>query len=167
MAQAAAQVRLHQHFPQVDVPYVFRLEELRGLSLYESSVEEIQQSLSEGHFTSVDFVESCLRRIHNVNPYLECVIEVNPDAIEIAAQLDDERCEVSAILNSKTVKQGVCFGNWRKILCLDAKEIADPQTYYRVKLEVYYTVFQSWSKIIWPQRTKCRQRPAPGLCLEA
>lgn len=26
-----------------------------------------------------------------MNPYLECVIETNPDAVEIAQQLDDER----------------------------------------------------------------------------
>jgi amidase len=26
-----------------------------------------------------------------VNPYLECVIETNPDALTIAAELDEER----------------------------------------------------------------------------
>jgi amidase len=26
-----------------------------------------------------------------VNPYLEAVIEINPDALDIAAELDDER----------------------------------------------------------------------------
>ena len=26
-----------------------------------------------------------------MNPYLECIIETNPDALDIAQQLDDER----------------------------------------------------------------------------
>lgn len=93
-ARTAAQVRLHHDLSQQDIPHLFRLEELKGLDLYESSVEEIQQRLSEGRFTSVDYVEFCLQRIHNVNPYLECIIEVNPDAEKIAAELDDERRQV-------------------------------------------------------------------------
>lgn len=28
---------------------------------------------------------------YQVNPYLECVIETNPDAIEIAQRMDEER----------------------------------------------------------------------------
>ena len=94
MARTPAQTRPHRNLPQQGIPHRFRLEELRGLNLYEISVEEIQQSFSEGWFTSVDYVRFCLQRIHSVNPYLECVIEVNPDAVEIAAKLDDERRQV-------------------------------------------------------------------------
>ena len=94
MARNPAQVHLHRNLIQQDFPHLFRLEKLKGLDLYESSVEEIQKCLSEGLFTSVDYVEFCLNRIHTVNPYLECIIEVNPDAVEIAAMLDDERCQV-------------------------------------------------------------------------
>lgn len=94
MARRTVQVRQHHDLSQQDIPRLFRLEELKGLNLYESSVEEIQQCLSEGHFTSVDYVEFCLRRIHIVNPYLECIIEVNPDAVKIAAGLDGERRQV-------------------------------------------------------------------------
>ncbi|KAF6220520.1 hypothetical protein HO133_002953 [Letharia lupina] len=85
------EVRRHHDLSQQDISPLFRLEELKGLNLYECSMEEIQQHLSEGHFTSVDYVEFCLRRIYNVNPYLECIIEINPDATKIAAELDDER----------------------------------------------------------------------------
>ena len=91
---STTQVRLHDDLSQKEVPHRFHLEELKGLDLYESSVQEIQQHLSEGHFTSVEYVKFCLQRIRNVNPYLECIIEVNPDAITIAAELDNERRQV-------------------------------------------------------------------------
>lgn len=91
-----AQVRRHHNLSQQEVPHLFRLEELKGLDLYEISVEGIQQRLAEGHFTSAEYVDFCLRRIHTVNPYLECIIEVNPDAIKIATELDNERRQVGA-----------------------------------------------------------------------
>lgn len=93
-ARTTAQVRLNHDLSQQDVPDLFRLEKLSGLDLYESSVQEIQQRLSKGHFTSLDYVKFCLRRIQSVNPYLECIIEVNPDAVHIASELDEERRQV-------------------------------------------------------------------------
>ena len=103
-ARNSVQVRpCHNHSQQI-VPHLFRLEELKGLDLYESSVEEIQQWLSEGRFTSVDYVKFCLHRIHAVNSYLECIIEVNPDAIKIAADLDNERRQVSDMYDLQSYK---------------------------------------------------------------
>ena len=103
---------------QQDIPHLFRLEELKGLDLYESSVEEIQQWLSEGHFTSVDYVEFCLQRIHNVNPYLECIIEVNPDAVKIAAELDDERRQVGEIFKLRRCEmRGVSREKFNHVPC--------------------------------------------------
>lgn len=96
-ARSSSQVRPHHNLSQKTIPHQFHVEELRGLDLYESSVEEIQQYLSDGCFTSVDYVKFCLLRIHSVNPYLECVIEVNPNAIEIAVELDDERRQVGDV----------------------------------------------------------------------
>ena len=84
---------------QQSVPHIFRTEILKGFDLYESSVEEIQRRFSEGCFTSVDYVQFCLRRIHQTNPYLECIIEVNPDAVNIAAELDDERRQVGSFFS--------------------------------------------------------------------
>ena len=99
--RTSGQVRPHHNLSQKTIPHLFHLEELRGLDLYESSVEEIQQYLSDGCFTSVDYVRFCLLRIHSVNPYLECVIEVNPDAIEIAVKLDDERRQVGDVFHHR------------------------------------------------------------------
>ena len=106
MSWTSAQVHLHRNLSQQGIPQVFRLERLEGLDLYENSVEEIQQYLSEGRFTSVDYVKFCLRRIHLVNPYLECIIEVNPDAVEIAARLDEERRHVGDAFDLKSMRRG-------------------------------------------------------------
>ena len=100
MAQLSAQAQQHRTLSQQGLPHLFRLEELKGIDLYERPVDEIQQYLSQGLFTSVDYVKFCLERIHIVNPYLECVIEVNPDAVEIAAKLDDERRQVGQVIGT-------------------------------------------------------------------
>ncbi|KAL8691225.1 MAG: hypothetical protein Q9218_003501 [Villophora microphyllina] len=65
---------------QKAVPHVFQLERP---DLYEITVVQLQQLYSSGSLTSVEYVE--------INPYLEAIIEVNPDAIKIAARLDEER----------------------------------------------------------------------------
>lgn len=80
------------------VPEIFRLEGLNGLDLYEVSIADLQNYFSNGRLTSLEYVKFCLDRVHKVNPYLECVIEVNPDAIKIAAELDDERRQVGRSL---------------------------------------------------------------------
>ena len=107
MTWTSAQAHLHRNLSQQGIPHLFRLERLKGFDLYENSVEEIQQHLSEGRFTSVDYVKFCLRRIHMVNPYLECIIEVNPDAVDIAAKLDEERRQVGDAFNLNSMRRGV------------------------------------------------------------
>lgn len=136
-ARTAAQVH---DLSQQNIPHLFRLEELKGLDLYESSVEEIQQRLSEGHFTSVDYVEFCLQRIHNVNPYLECIIEINPDAVKIAAELDDERRQVGEIFKLRRCgTRGVPREKFNQV---HAQGLANLRNLYRVKLEACYMAYQ-------------------------
>ncbi|KAL1310757.1 hypothetical protein AAFC00_001009 [Neodothiora populina] len=78
---------------QDDVPEVFRMPTCDDHDLYEISVDELQHLFSSSSLTAVEYVRFCLERIRRVNPYLECVIETNPDALGIAKQLDDERKE--------------------------------------------------------------------------
>ncbi|KAI5249007.1 amidase [Aureobasidium subglaciale] len=76
---------------QQGIPDVFHVPQCEGNDVFELSADELQHLLSTGAMKSVSFVKHCLERIRRVNPYLECVIETNPDALEIAQQLDDER----------------------------------------------------------------------------
>ncbi|KAI0922743.1 hypothetical protein AcV5_009638 [Taiwanofungus camphoratus] len=62
--------------------------------LYEASIEELQEGLEKGRFTSVDLVKAYFARIEEVNqqgPSLRAVIETNPSALQQALQLDNER----------------------------------------------------------------------------
>src|SRR3954468_5056613 len=60
----------------------------------EASVAELQEAMTAGRVTSKQLVQRYLARIKAVDqagPRLNSVIEVNPDALEIAAALDRER----------------------------------------------------------------------------
>ncbi|MFW9845885.1 MAG: amidase family protein, partial [Candidatus Thorarchaeota archaeon] len=60
----------------------------------EYSILELQDKMASGALTARSLVESFLKRIQELDkdgPRLNSVIEVNPDAIEIADALDKER----------------------------------------------------------------------------
>jgi amidase len=76
---------------QPDCPAEFRLELLNGHDLFEITVRGLSWCFQHDSFTSADYVDFCLRRIHKTNPYLEAVIETNPDASNIARDLDRQR----------------------------------------------------------------------------
>ncbi|KAH7171369.1 amidase [Dactylonectria macrodidyma] len=62
-----------------------------GIDIQDLSINTLQNYLSDGKFTSVDLVSCYLERIHRLNGRLRAVIEVNPDAVDIASRLDSER----------------------------------------------------------------------------
>jgi len=64
------------------------------MQLQEFSIAELQDRFDRHEFTSVDLCESYLKRIAEIDgagPTLRSVIELNPDALGIAAELDEER----------------------------------------------------------------------------
>ncbi|KAK7753559.1 hypothetical protein SLS62_004417 [Diatrype stigma] len=76
---------------QDEVPKPLKLKPLNGWSLYEVTISQLQEHYAEGHFTAVEFTQFALERIRVANPYVEAVLETNPDALIIAKQLDEER----------------------------------------------------------------------------
>ncbi|KAJ2895610.1 putative glutamyl-trna amidotransferase subunit a protein, partial [Zalerion maritima] len=60
-------------------------------SLIDATIEDITAGLEDGVFTSVDLVKTYIARIEEVNPVLHAVTEVNPLALKVAAELDEER----------------------------------------------------------------------------
>ncbi|KZT53983.1 glutamyl-tRNA amidotransferase subunit A [Calocera cornea HHB12733] len=56
-----------------------------------ASIDDLQEGMAAGTFSSVDLVKAYLGRIAEVNPLLHALIETNPDAVDLAAGLDDER----------------------------------------------------------------------------
>jgi len=59
--------------------------------LKEITIDELQKKMEAGALSSVNICEKYLERIKQVDPVLKSVIELNPDALEIARQLDEER----------------------------------------------------------------------------
>ena len=59
--------------------------------LNESTIDELQQKMASGEISAESLCQKYLDRIALVDPVLKSVIEINPDALEIARQLDEER----------------------------------------------------------------------------
>jgi amidase len=77
LSQAAPQ-------PQISLPS-------DNASWIERSIPQLQAMMSSGALTSRELTIGCLQRVDGLNPLLHAVIETNPNAIAIAAQLDNER----------------------------------------------------------------------------
>ncbi|HXG85838.1 MAG TPA: amidase family protein, partial [Pyrinomonadaceae bacterium] len=61
------------------------------IELNEITVGELQAGMKSGRFSAKMLVEKYLERIKEIDPKLHSVIEINPDAIKIAEQMDKER----------------------------------------------------------------------------
>ncbi|KAH3913869.1 hypothetical protein HBH56_095330 [Parastagonospora nodorum] len=59
--------------------------------LLDATAEELTLGLENGQFTSVDLVQAYVARILEVNSTFHMVTEINPDALAIAKELDEER----------------------------------------------------------------------------
>lgn len=60
-------------------------------TIKEATIPELQALMASGSITSQQLTAKYLARIAQINPLLHAVIETNPDALSIAAQLDQER----------------------------------------------------------------------------
>ena len=62
--------------------------------LDEITIDQLQQKMQSGEYTSKSITEMYLKRIESIDkngPALNSVLEVNPDAISIAENMDTER----------------------------------------------------------------------------
>jgi amidase len=67
-----------------------------GADVAETDIAALQRAMADGRLRAVDLVRAYLERIAAIDrsgPTLRAVIEVNPDALAIAADLDRERAE--------------------------------------------------------------------------
>jgi amidase len=62
-----------------------------GFDFIEASIPQLQAAMASGQLTSGQLTLGYLHRIASLNPLLHSVIETNPNAMAIAAQLDNER----------------------------------------------------------------------------
>jgi len=61
------------------------------IDLQTETITSLNQRMAAGEISARSLTEHCLERIEMVNPQVNAILEVNPDALEIADQLDRER----------------------------------------------------------------------------
>jgi amidase len=62
-----------------------------SFSFVEATIPQLQSAMAAGQLSSRDLTIGYLQRIQSLNPTLHAVIEVNPNAVSMAAGLDNER----------------------------------------------------------------------------
>ncbi|MEP6741246.1 MAG: amidase family protein [bacterium] len=62
-----------------------------GFDFIEATIPQLQAAMASGQLTSRQLTRGYISRIQSLNPLLHSVIEVNPNAVAIAAGLDNER----------------------------------------------------------------------------
>lgn len=67
------------------------ITKMEEFDIEEMTVLEMQNSMKAGNVTSKQLVEIYLKRIKQIDPKLNSIIEINPDALGIAEQMDKER----------------------------------------------------------------------------
>ncbi|GGH39364.1 amidase family protein [Paenibacillus segetis] len=61
--------------------------------IIEADIRSMQTAMETGQISSVDLVQLYLDRIHTYDVQINSVLEINPDALQIARDLDKERIE--------------------------------------------------------------------------
>jgi len=62
-----------------------------GFDFIEATIPQLQAAMASGRLTSKQLTVDYIGRVQSLNPLLHSVIELNPDAAMIAADLDNER----------------------------------------------------------------------------
>ena len=85
---AAREITLAPAFPEV-----------RSFELDELTIDDLQAGMKSGNYTSRSVTEKYLQRVEEIDkqgPTVNSIIELNPDALQIAESLDRERKEKGA-----------------------------------------------------------------------
>lgn len=64
---------------------------MTDFTLLETTIHDLQAGMSNGRFTARSLVEQYLARIQALDPQVNAIVELNPDALTIADALDRER----------------------------------------------------------------------------
>ncbi|KAJ4991776.1 amidase [Stagonosporopsis vannaccii] len=70
---------------------LFPMPTCQGITLEEATIDQLSDYLSNGILTSARLLRCYLKRVQQVDGYINSIIELNPDAEDIAIALDAER----------------------------------------------------------------------------
>ncbi len=77
--------------------YLIHLDESLSLcgqyqiDIRDLTIQQFQEHFQSGNLTSTELTDCYLQRIKTIDVYLKSVIEINPDAIQLAQRADRER----------------------------------------------------------------------------
>ena len=74
-----------------NTPSLFPMPQCHGVTIEEATIDQLQQYTADGNLTSQQLAVCYLQRIWQTDDYINSVLEINPDFLQIAAQLDAER----------------------------------------------------------------------------
>ncbi|SCU77244.1 LAMI_0A00276g1_1 [Lachancea mirantina] len=80
-------------YPQLSSAERFPMETCQGITLEDGTIDQLQGYLEQGVLTSQDLVRCYLNRFLQVNSYVNSIMQINPDALSIAAAMDEERAQ--------------------------------------------------------------------------
>ncbi|CAD6587828.1 MAG: hypothetical protein ASARMPREDX12_003019 [Alectoria sarmentosa] len=70
---------------------LFPMLDCHGVVLEEATVDQLQDAMNMGQLTSTTIALCYLQRIYQTDEYTNAILELNPDFLEIASNLDAER----------------------------------------------------------------------------
>lgn len=74
-----------------DSAALFPMPPCGAFRLEEASIDQMQEAMANGSLSSQQLVTCYIVRTYQTNSYINTLLQLNPDALAIAAQLDDER----------------------------------------------------------------------------
>lgn len=89
-----SEVADYQAFPDQNAANsstLFPMALCRGHQIEEASIDQIQSYLTQGTLTSQQLAFCYMQRIWQIDDYLNAVLEINPDSMQIASARDQER----------------------------------------------------------------------------
>lgn len=72
-------------------PVLFPMVPCGTFRLEEATIDQMQQAMTNGTLTSQQLVMCYITRTYQTNTYINTLLQLNPDALSIAAQMDAER----------------------------------------------------------------------------
>ncbi|KAI3396229.1 hypothetical protein diail_12373 [Diaporthe ilicicola] len=74
-----------------DSTALFPMPPCGSFRLEEASIDQMQEAMANGSLTSQQLVTCYIIRTYQTNSYVNTLLQLNPDALAIAAQMDEER----------------------------------------------------------------------------
>ncbi|KAI9720870.1 MAG: hypothetical protein M1812_002709 [Candelaria pacifica] len=86
-------ISLPYDFPDQSQPgdKLFPMRECHGVKIEEATIDQLQHSMSIGQLTAQQLASCYVDRITQVDGYVNAVLQLNPDYLQIASQLDSLR----------------------------------------------------------------------------